>query len=93
MRVVTILAVLNAAIWCSFLVFFPGSHFAWPGSYKFWWFDDVPWAALLITLIAPVCLIILPAKMGSTLKVGLVGLLIITLATVVPYAAFSGGGV
>ena len=94
MRTVLVLAALNAAIWGAFLAVSPGSHYsAWPGSYRSWWFDDIPWAALLVSVVAPVLLTLPRVRLVRWVKWGLVAITTATMIAFLPYAALSGGGV
>jgi hypothetical protein len=93
MRAVLSLAVINAVVWGAFIAFFPGTHFAWPGSYRFWWFDDVPWAVLIVSVVVPVLLATSHFKKVSGFKSGSIVVLTIILLGILPYAACSGGGV
>ncbi len=93
MRVGMTLAVINILAWGAVIAFSPGTHFAWPGSYRFWWFDDVPWASLTAVTIALVMLAIWHFRRNDEHKSGIAILLVITLAAILPYEAFSGGGV
>ena len=87
------LAVINLIVWGALIALLPGTHFAWPGAYKFWWFDDVPWTILTASTIAPVLLKVSPFGSDRRVKMGAAILLTITLVTALPYAACSGGGV
>jgi hypothetical protein len=93
MRIAVTLAVLNTAIWGAFIAILPGTHVAWPGSYKFWWFDDVPWAFLAISIAALFLATVSPLRRAKVLGGVLITMLTIALAAALPYAAFSGGGV
>jgi hypothetical protein len=93
MRAVLALAALNALSWGTFLAAFPGSHFAWPGSYPFWAYDDAPWVVLAISVVAPLALVAsrlraVPSLIGTAATVT-----IFTLLAFLPYVACSGGGV
>jgi len=93
MRTVLALAFANFVVWGTFLATFPGSHFSWPGSYKFWWFDDLPWAVLAPSVAVPVPLALSRYHAVRWLKVGLIVVTITTLLAFFPYMACSGGGV
>jgi uncharacterized ion transporter superfamily protein YfcC len=93
MRIAMALTVLNIVIWGAFIAFLPGSHFALPGAYRFWWFDDVPWAFLIFAVIALCLLKISPLGSAKVFSRVLIALLAIALATTLPYVALSGGGV
>jgi hypothetical protein len=93
MPAVLALAVINAVVWGAFIAIAPGSHFAWPGSYKFWWFDDVPWAVQIFSVVVPVLFAALHLKRVSGFKNGSIVVLAATLLAILPYAACSGGGV
>ena len=93
MRAVLALAAINVVVWGAFLAIAPGSHFALPGSYKFWWFDDVPWAVLIVSVVVPVLFTTLHFKKFSGFKSGSIVVLAATLLAILPYAACSGGGV
>ncbi len=93
MRAVLALAVINAVVWGAFLAIAPGSHFALPRSYKFWWFDDVPWAVLIVSVVVPVLFTTLHFKKVRGVKSGSIVVLAATLLAIFPYAACSGGGV
>ncbi len=71
MRVAMTLAVTNVVVWGGFIAFAPGTHFAWPGSYKFWWFDDVPWAFLTAAMITFVILAIFRSRRENGPKNGI----------------------
>ena len=93
MRAILALATINSVVWGAFVAFAPGSHFALPGSYNYWWFDDVPWLVLIIAVFVPILLLALRLKGVGGFKSGSIVVLAVTLLAVLPYAACSGGGV
>ena len=93
MRAVLALATINAVVWAAFVAFAPGSHFALPGSYQYWWFDDIPWFILIVAAFVPILLMALNLKNVGAFKTGSIVVLAVTLLAVLPYAACSGGGV
>jgi len=93
MRAVLAFVVINAVVWGAFVAISPGPHFAWPGPYKFWWFDDVPWTVLIVSMVVPVLLATPRFRKVSGFKSGLIVVLTTTLLAILPYAAYSGGGV
>jgi len=93
MRAIFVLAILNIAVWGAFVAIAPGSHFALPGSYKFWWFDDVPWAVVIASVIVAILLTIPKFRGISGFKKVSVALLVGMLSGILPYVACSGGGI
>ncbi len=93
MRTVLTLAIINAVVWVAFIALFPGSHFAWPNSYKFWLFDDVPWVVLTVSLVVSLLTGLPRFRNVGGLKLGLIVVEATTLLALLPYAAFSGGGI
>ncbi len=93
MRTILALSVSNIILWGLFVMVFPGEHFALPGSYEHWWFDDIPWAAMFIAIAVASLYSILRLGRIVGFKNGSIFVLGITLLAILPYAAFSGGGV
>ena len=89
MRTVLVLALVNALVWGASILLLPGSHFAWPGSYKFWWFDDVPWAALTLSAIATLAILSPRLKKTYGFKGGSIVILATASFAVLPYVTFS----
>lgn len=92
MRLIVILGAINIMACGLLITLAPGTHFSWPNSYKFWWFDDLPWAALLIS-IAAVALLAIPNFRTAAGARRIAPVLAVTLLALLPYVACSGGGV
>ena len=93
MRLPIALAVLNVTAWGLLLAILPRSHFASPGAYLYWWFDDLPWIIFLGSMFI-CCLLMIPQLCGSReLKRIITAVAACALFAVLPYIAFSGGGV
>ena len=72
-------AITNAIVWGGLLATFPGSHFSLPSSSKFWWFDDLPWV-LLVLSVAPRLILAAPYfQKIPVLKSGFIAVAIVTL--------------
>jgi hypothetical protein len=93
MRKVLVLATINAILWGALVAFAPGSHFARLSSYKFWWFDDAPWASLIVSVIVPVLMTPVHFRNSADFKRAAIIAEVILLLAIMPYLAMSGGGI
>ena len=93
MRALLALTTLNVVAWGAFVAIFPGSHFAWPSSYKFWWFDDLPWCVMAAAIMAALLIVGLHLQQIRGVSRVMMAGLTITLLALLPYIALSGGGV
>lgn len=86
------LIVLNALAWGLPVVASPGNHLTPIGSYPYWWYDDFPWLALAVSVVAPaIGLAIGRLRRPSVRRLTKV-VTATTLCAFVPWACMAGGG-
>lgn len=92
MWAIGVLAVLNVIAWGGTMLTRPYARIVLPGSYPYWWYDNIPWIAFALTIVSIVYALGRHANRNAALRGKITTILAVALVGFLPWACVSGAG-
>ena len=92
MLALAVLVGLNAVAWGLPLVASPQAHLTPIGSYPFWWYEDLPWAALCVSVGMPLAALPFGAWRATAARRTMTAIAAVSLCAFLPWGCMAGAG-